>query len=138
MSQTNTINPYKEIGAQVAAGLTAIDAATPVTEDDLVIAIANYVAGVYYPVPSVQVDIELRSIARNVINSYRSNLVMAGNAMYNANQAPFINLLIGAGMTANTAPASFRDTVADVENNIGISDLTVNEQTPLFLGTVKK
>jgi hypothetical protein len=56
--------------------------------------------------------------------------------MYNANQAAFIDLLIGPGMTANTPPSSFQDTVADIEDNIGISDLTVNEQTPLFLATI--
>jgi hypothetical protein len=85
---------------------------------------------------SNQVELELKSVAYNAINSYRSNLVLAGNGQYNGSQAAFIELLIGPSMTANTSPASVGDVLDDVENNIGISDLSVNEQTPLFMATV--
>ena len=136
MSQSNTINPYSEIGGYMSTGLAAIELAAPTTEDALVTAVADFVASVFYQgAPSTQVSIELKSIARNAINSYRSNLVLHGLADFNREQSPFIGMLIGAGMTSNTAPASFNDTVSEIENNIGISALRVGEQTPLFLAT---
>lgn len=134
-----TLNPYVDIGAQVSPALNAIIAylhPIPLPQvSDLVAAITQYMTTNYFPGATPQQVTELNSIAYNAINSYNTNLVLSGNAMYNAIQSVFIELLIGAGMTANTAPASFNDVVADIEDNIGTSQLTVNEQTPLFLAT---
>ena len=140
MNQT-TINPYGDIGALISPALHAIISnlnalGTPPKVSDLVGEVTDYINNYYYGGGATPQQLtELNSIAYNAINSYTSNLVLQGNSMYNANQMAFINMLIGPGMTANTAPASFADVVADVEDNIGISQLTVAEQTPLFLAT---
>jgi len=44
-------------------------------------------------------------------------------------------MLIGAGMTANVTPDSIVDRIADIEDNVGDSYLTVPEQIALFLAT---
>jgi hypothetical protein len=136
MAQQKTVNPYSIIGTQVMAALDAIIAALPPspTVDDLITQVYNYVKPIYYPTATQQITIELKSVAYNVINSYQNNLVLSGNAMFNGKQAPFLQMLIGQGAVLTT-PDSFADRLADIEDNIGISDLTINDQTPLFLAT---
>ena len=134
-----TFNPYVDIGNATKAGIISVIAylntlTPPVAVSDVVDGVTDYIANTYYGGgPTTQQLTELNSIAYNAINSYNSNLVLQGNAMYNAKQMAFIQLLIGAGMTANTAPASVGDAINEIQDNIGTSDLTVNEQTPLFL-----
>ena len=135
MPQPNTINPYAEIGTQIAPGLNSIIGAAPNNVDDLVNAVYGYISALYYYSPSNQVVIELKSIAYNAVNSYRSNLVLSGNALFNASQIPFIEMLIGASMNSNIATDSFLDRISDIEDNIGTSDLNVLDQTSLFLAT---
>ncbi len=136
MAQPQTINPYASlIGQQISAGLTAVINAIPLspTADDLVAQVATYVSSIYYLTPNAQTTVEIKALAYNAINSYRNNLVLNGNALYNGTQAPFIQMLIGN--CGNTAPDSFQDRNADIEDNIGTSELTVLEQNPLFLAT---
>lgn len=135
MAQPNTINPYALIGQQFQSGLNAIIAGLPVspTVDDLVQQVWNYLQPIYYQQATTKIEIEVKSVAYNAINSYRNNLVLSGLATYNAKQCPFIGMMIGSSMTANTAPDSFADRLADIEDNIGTSDLTVAEQQALFL-----
>lgn len=132
----NTVNPYPEIGKQLASGLTSIIGQLPTspTIDDLADAIYAYVQPLYYTA-STKLEIELKSVVYNVANSFRNNQVLNGNAVFNSEQAPFINMLIGAEMTANVAPDSLLDRLSDIEDNIGISDLAVISQIPLFLAT---
>lgn len=137
MSQPNTVNPYVAVGLELPSGLNSIIAFLPAspTVDNLVDAVIAFVQPLYYPGATAATIVELKSVAYNVVNSYRSNLVLSGNAMFNPNQAPFVQMLIGGGMTANTSPDSVADRIADIEDNIGTSELTVPEQTPLFLAT---
>lgn len=137
MSQSNTINPYEVIGQQIPTGLNTVIAALPAspTVDDLVNEVYNFVQPIYYPNATAQQTIEIKSVAYNAINSYRNSLVLSGSANYSVNQIPFLQMLIGPGMTANTAPDSFTDRIEDIEDNIGTSNITVFEQTPLFLST---
>ena len=135
MSQ-NTVNPYAQIGAQIAPGLTSIgNAASLNNVDDLVNAVYAYIQPLYYSGASTQVDIEIKSVAYNAVNSCMNWSVMLGDTTYNAMQAPFIELLIGSSMTSNLAPDSFQDRVLDIEDNIGTASLTATDQTPLFLAT---
>ena len=137
MAQTPTINPYIQIGSFISSGLNAIIAALPVnpTQEDLLTEVSNYVESVFYSGANTQVQIELYSIAATAANSYRNNLVLNGNALYNSNQMPFVQMLIGPQMNTSIAPDSFSDRLADIEDNIGTSELTVSEQMPLFLST---
>jgi hypothetical protein len=139
MSQP-TVNPYEEIGKQLSTGLASIIATLPGTPtiDDLVNAVYAYVAPIYYAgagAVSTQVEIEIKSVARNAANSYINNLVLGGKAGYNANQAPLIDMLIGAGFNANVPIVSLSSRILNVEENIPDGSLTIHEQTPLFLAT---
>lgn len=135
--QPRTINPYPEIAKMLPTGLNTVIAALPSgpSVDDLVNEVAAYIESVFYPSASTQVQAEITSVAYHAINSFRSNLVLNGNAMYNSNQAPFIQMLIGPGMTLNTAPDSFLYHLNDIEDNVGISELNVPDQVPLYLAT---
>ena len=137
MPQAPTQNPYKPIGDLIKPGLDAIIVPLPLTPtiDNLASAVYSYVQAQFYPLPTLQVQIEISSVIYNAINSYRNNLVLSGGAYYNAAQAPFIDMLIGSDMTNNMQPDSFADRVAEIEDNIGISNLLVLEQMPLFLAT---
>jgi len=71
-----TVNPYEEIGAQIAPGLNSIIGALTGSPsiDDLVNAVYVYVQPLYYPVPTgvtvpLQTQIQIKSVARNAINS---------------------------------------------------------------------
>jgi hypothetical protein len=137
MAQMNTVNPYPQIGKQLTQGLGAIIAQLPAspTIDDLADAIYAYVQPLYY-LPSTKLEIEVKSVVYNVANSYRNNQVLNGNAVFDSEQAPFIEMLIGSEMTVNFAPDSLLDRLVDIEDNVGTSDLTVMAQTPLFLATI--
>jgi hypothetical protein len=127
------------IGAEIAPGLNAIIAALPspatATPDLLVDEVYNYISSLYYPSASRQTEMQIKSIAYHVINSVRNSLVLSGNAGYNLNQAPFVEMLIGSEMTSNLPAISFSDRLSDIEDNVGTSELTVNEQIPLYLAT---
>jgi hypothetical protein len=137
MPQPNTINPYPLIGVQLQDGLNAIIAALPAspTIDELVTEVYNFVKPLYYANANTQVSVEIKSVAYNAVNSYRNSLVLTGLAEYKNDQPHFIEMLIGASMTSAIATDSIIDRIADIEDNIGTSELTINEQTPLFLAT---
>jgi len=136
MSQPNTFNPYGgTIGAEITPGLNAIIAAAPANVDAMVAAAVAFMVANYYPGASNQVTYELKAIAYHVINSYRSNLVLSGKELYNGNQAPFVEMLIGPSTAAMYQPDTLGDRIADIEDNVGTSELTVNDQIPLFLAT---
>ena len=107
MQLQTTENPYGAIGEQLAAGLDAIIAQNPKTIDELVNATTAYIEFLYYPNATKLVCIELSSIGYHSINSYRNNLVLSGLACYNANQKPFIELLIGPTMTVMFHPDTY-------------------------------
>ncbi len=136
MAQPTTINPYSAIGQQLQSGLNAIILGLPAnpTVDDLVNQVWSYIQPIYYT-SQTKIEIEVKSVAYNAINSYRSNLVLNGLTTYDAVQNAFIDLLIGARMTSNTPPDVFAVSIADIEDNIGISELTMPDQQPLFLAT---
>ncbi len=131
---TKTQNPYGLLGQLLGPGLDAIATATPSTVDDLVLAVGTYIETTFYPSASAQVDIEIGSICYHAINSYQNNLVLLGKAVYNINQYPFIKMLIGVS-SPDIQPDTITQWLTDIQENIGISNLTVNEQIPLFLAT---
>ncbi|MBX2906952.1 MAG: hypothetical protein KF744_12990 [Taibaiella sp.] len=137
MSQPNTLNPYLLIGQQIQSGLNSIISGLPVnpTIDDLVNEVFAYVQPIYYPGASQVVTMEVKSVAYNAINSYRNDLVLNNMTFYHGQQTQFIQMLIGSDMTVGIAPDSFQDRITDIEENIGTSALSVNDQQPLFLGT---
>jgi hypothetical protein len=139
MAQT-TVNPYEEIGQLVSGsgqGLDTIISALPsgATIDLLVNAVAQFIETTFYPSPTTQVDIEIKSVARTAINSYVNNLVMGGQAGYNAKQFRFIEMLMGNSLTSNLPLISINNRIGDVNDNLTDNQLTVEEQTPLLLAT---
>jgi len=90
MAQPNTVNPYSAIGALLAPGLDAIIASLPGTPtiDDLVTQVNNYIQSEFYSSATTQVQIEIGSVCYHAINSFRNNLVLNGQAMYNSKQMP--------------------------------------------------
>lgn len=133
-----TQNPYAEVGQQLTAGLTSIAGTLSggYTINDLINAAYSYVESQYWPGgASTQIEIELKSIGRTGANSFVNNLVLGGQAGYNASQMGFILSLIGNPMTSNMPLVSIADRIADVEDNITDNQLTVAEQTPLLLAT---
>ncbi len=101
---------------------------------DLVDAVYTYVISVYYPGgTTAQLEIELKSIARTAINSYVNNLVIGGQAGYNAAQFRFIEMMVGSSLTSNLSVNTIGDRITDIENNLTDNQLTVSEQTPLLL-----
>ncbi|GEM_PF-2747893 len=133
-----TFNPYGFIGDNIGPGLDAIIAGLPptgATVTQLVEEVYAFVSGLYYPAPSRQVEEQIKSIAYNAANSFRGNLVMSGQAGYNEVQAPFLEMLIGPSISNNYASQGFLGRVDDIQDNIGISELTVREQTPLYMAT---
>ena len=137
MALENTQNPYVAIGKEMPTALNAIIAALPVspTVDDLVDAVVRYVSSNYYSGANKQVMLELGSIAYNAINSFNNNHVLQGNTTYCAQQGQFIDLLIGGSMIPGLQPDEFLQRIFDIQDNIGTSDLNVNNQVPLFLAT---
>jgi hypothetical protein len=119
----------------LTSGLDAIaNALSPKsTVDDLVNAIYNYIQPIYYPKVSGIIETEIKSVAYNVINTYINNTFCSAVA-YNASQDYFISLLLCA---TSKKPVNLIDQwLLDVEDNIGKSGLSIDEQTPLLLATV--
>ncbi len=73
MAQT-TVNPYEEIGQLVSGsgqGLDTIISALPsgATIDLLVNAVAQFIETTFYPSPTTQVDIEIKSVISGIIKT---------------------------------------------------------------------
>lgn len=139
----NTFNPYPLIGTQLTTGLDALAAVlTPAsTIDEFVNAIYNYVQPIYYPVSSPatvppQIQIEIKSVVYNVINSYNNNPKSA-SFFYGPKQSYFIDLLLGL-KTSNSTPINAINTwLLDIEDNITKDDMPIAAQTPLLLATIQ-
>lgn len=138
----NTFNPYPLIGTQLTAGLDAIAADFAggfSTVDDLVTSIYNYVQPIYYPVTGgapvpMNLQVEIKSVVYSVINAYNNNPQTA-SLMYGPKQSYFIDLLLGL-KTSDTTPINALDSwLADIEDNITKDNMTIAQQSPLFLAT---
>ncbi len=138
VSNSSTINPYYLVGEQIAPGLDAIIGNLPAspTTEDLINEVVSYVTSLYNTNPPLSVTVEYSSIAAHAINSFRSNLILEGNADFNESQGAFIDLMIGHPMVSQVSPDALVEKVRNIEENIAISNLTVHEQIPLFLATV--
>lgn len=130
-----TFNPYPEIGSQLEAGLNAIVAATPATVDDLVDEIYNYIQPVFYPssssVPKA-IEIEIKSVAYNMINAY-NNKALGNTIFYGLQQSNLMSMMLGLTTSSLTPINSLDHWFADIEDNIGKANLTIDQQTPLLL-----
>lgn len=137
VSKSSTINPYYLVGEQIAPGLDAIIGNLPAspTTEDLINEVVSYVTSLYNTNPPLSVTVEYSSIAAHAINSFRSNLILEGNADFNESQGAFIDLMIGHPMVSQVSPDALVEKVRNIEENIAISNLTVHEQIPLFLAT---
>jgi hypothetical protein len=127
-----TVNPYTIFGTQFADGLTAISKAlTPrSTIDDLVKAVYDYVQPIYYPKPTPIIEIEIKSVIYNAINTYRNNLFNVSGG-YDDVQAEFIDTIL---CSIKKIPVNAIETaLADAEDNVGKSGMSADEQTPLLL-----
>jgi hypothetical protein len=134
MSQI-TLNPYPDLGTEFIAGMNAIIAAPPATIDALVTDVVTYVQGVYYTAAITPAQkIELKSVAYSAINSYVNG--GTSSALYNGKQRAFINLLTGPSLTSFLTVDTIGSRILDVEDNITEANLRVEEQTPLFFGTM--
>ncbi len=130
-----TQNPYTFLRTALGDGLNYIISHHPTSVDLMAAHATIYVISLFYPSPSDQVVYELFSVSKTAINSYQNNLVLNGNALYDMNQGPFIIKLI-ASNSRNTQPDTLAAWINDVQDNVGISGLTINEQIPLFLATL--
>lgn len=137
-----TFNPYPLIGTQLTAGMDAIAAAlNPAsTVDDLVNAIYNYIQPIYYPpisgVVPPQIEIEIKSVAYNVINSYNNNPQTA-SLFYGPKQSYFIDLLLGLKTETTTPINAINSWLLDIEDNVTKDSIPIAAQTPLLLTTVQ-
>ena len=130
----NTVNPYPEIGTELEAGLNAIVAAAPTNIAGLVTAIYGYIQPIYYPGTSVPkaIEVELKSVVYNMINAY-NNKAIHGSISYNSDQLNIIRMMLGLN-SSNTIPINaLENWLADIEDNISKTNLSIDEQTPLLL-----
>lgn len=132
---TQTLNPYPLIGKQLTDGLDEISKAlTPSsTVDDLANAIFKYIQPLYYQgSKSTQIEIEIRSVVYNIINSY-NNQKICGN-MFNYQQMILVDMMLGETTTDYTPINALGAWLSDIEDNISETKLPIDEQTPLLLG----
>lgn len=134
---TITYNPYPEIGQQLTKGLEAIASAlTPTsTVDDFVNEIYKFIQPIYYPAPvSKQLEIEIKSVAYNMINAY-NNKTLNYNILYGPIQSNIIEMMLGSTTTDHTPINALKSWFLDIEDNITKSNLSIEAQTPLLLTT---
>jgi hypothetical protein len=135
---TIAFNPYPALAGQLTKGLDFISSTLKPTStvDDLVAAIYNYIQPIFYnikPVPP-QLQIEIKSVAYNIINSY-NNKALGGTIKYSDEQMKFVWMLLGLNTTNNTPINALNKWLLDIEDNISEADLSLDDQTPLFLTT---
>lgn len=134
-----TYNPYPQIGSQLIDGLNEISdtLTTTSTVDDLVNAVYNFIQRIYYPVSAgasvpKQLEIEIKSVAYNIINSY-NNQSLGDTIIYDGQQMIFIDMMLSL-KTSNTTPINaIGGWLLDIEDNLSKGDLNIQEQTPLLL-----
>jgi hypothetical protein len=129
---TNTFNPYQIIGTQLTDGLDSISKALnpSSTVDDLANEIYKYIQPIYYPgkVPT-QIELEIKSVIYNIINSYNNDLLFG----YNIQQLNFIGMMLGSNTTDDTPINAIGSWLSDIENNISEANIPMDKQTPLLL-----
>jgi hypothetical protein len=134
MSQI-TLNPYPDLGTEFIAGMNAIISVPITSIDILVTQVVNYVEATYYTAAITPAQkIELKSVAYSAIDSYVNG--STNIALYNSKQRPFINMLTGPSLTSFLTIDTIGNRILDVEDNITEANLRVDEQTPLFFGTM--
>lgn len=133
----NTFNPYPELGVELVTGLTAIASTTTgiSSVDDLVNAIYNYVQPIYYPSTTVPkaLEIEIKSVVYNIIDAY-NNKALGITVLYTPQQMNFVQMMLGSNASNNTPINYLQTWLADIEDNIGKANLSIEQQTPLLLG----
>lgn len=138
MSTQITQNPYNNYGAAVVSGLTSVGSTigTGATIATVVNAVVSFITSTYgFSSTSVTIQNELQAICYNAINMYMGNEVLGGQAGYNSGQLGFLQMLVGNTFTSNVPITALVNHVADIEDNIGTSQLGSNESMPLFLCT---
>ena len=145
MIQT-TINPYSSgtsllLGTQFASGLDSIILAMPTanpTIDQLITAVYTYITGNYIipgaylgGVIPLATQVELKSMIGYSVNQYINSAI--NNCGYSSAQMKLIDYLLRG--IYSVPVASMADFIADVEDNITQSNLTTQQQAPLFFAT---
>lgn len=116
---TRTINPYPQLADQVTAGLDAIAlelGANP-SIDEFVTSIYTYIQPLYYPVTGSvpkALELEITSVIINSMNTYSNDYA---NSIIN-----FSNIPVNA----------FDKWLKNAEDELGLSRLPLEEQSPLF------
>jgi hypothetical protein len=135
-----TVNPYPDLGAQFQAGMNAIIAALPPspTVDDLVHQVVIYVETLFYTAAIEPAQkIEVKSVAYSAINSYIDSVIInPKTSLYKGSQNPFLYQMLGPSLINEITVDSIGNRIADIEDNITKSGLSVEEQTPLLMATM--
>lgn len=134
MAIQTTINPYSGMGTYLGNGLDYVItniAGTPPDVDNL-----NDVLYEYFTVgPDITFgnnsfsEIELKSFLPLAINGYINQEYNIGSPA----QAAFLSMMVSR--IKSGSPLDIPDIIADMEDNIGKSDLSKNDQIPLFFAT---
>jgi hypothetical protein len=133
---TTQINPYPLIGSQHNAGLDDLIADAPATIAEMVDSIYDYVQNLYYPTPSAETQNEIKAVIYKALNGYENQLIRASanSTVFNKSQQVFIEMMLGG---IHQVPVdSIHAFLADVEDNITKSNLSVQEQIPLLLAAL--
>lgn len=133
---SQTLNPYSVISGQIVAAMNQIASSLDAdsTENDLVKVVYEMVQPIYYPDATAAQEIEIKSVASNIINAY-CNGALNTQPNFNAIQIYFIELLTGL-KTASTTPINSLDSwYRDIEGNVSKANLSTDEQTSIFLAT---
>lgn len=131
---TKTFNPYPLIGGQLIKGMDEIAKAlnSNSTEEELAEIIYKYIQKIYYSQATTQLELEIKSIVFNIINSYNNQRVLG--TMFNFHQMVFVDMLLGETTTDNTPINALGAWLTDIEDNVVSSNLSTDQITPLMLG----
>ena len=130
-----TVNPFPSFNSDIQKGLDDIidyivnEPIPNPTVNDVNLALVNYIKDIFsYSTNSLN-DVELNSYLPTAINAYINNDLKG----ITGNQAPFVNLLLEK--IKGVPPLQILDFIAEVENNIAESELSLHEQNQLFMAT---
>lgn len=131
---TLSLNPYPSFQGNLNSGFDLISSAAPTTVDELVEVINGFILSLYYEGPStpVKTQVEVRSVAYNIINSYNAG-ALGGSISYNETQSNIIRSLINVTSNPRTPIISLWAWLDNIESVIGSTHLTLDDQAPLLM-----
>ncbi len=132
---TGTFNPYPIIGEQFHHGMDSIVKRinNTSTVDDLVQVIDEFIAPIYFPSAPLQVQLEIKSVAYHIINSYNNNPQTA-SLFYGPKQSHFIDLMLGLKTEIIVPINAISLWLLDIEDNVTKSVKNIFIISVLILG----